>query len=78
MIPFSLNQNTTTKNQYFPSLTGRERSSLKRMPGLHLITPANNTFSYPCTGCDREKTHNCKENRGCQAFMLWKLMAVLE
>jgi hypothetical protein len=35
-------------------------------------------FSYPCAGCDREKTHGCKEDKTCQMFMLWRTMAVFE
>lgn len=49
-----------------------------KMPGTPPHLPGQDNFSYPCAGCDRVVTHNCKDDRGCQLYMLWKLMAVFE
>jgi hypothetical protein len=62
-----------------PSLITVDNQAIQQpLSGLSLTIPDNDIFSYPCAGCDREKTHNCKEERRCQLYMLWNLMSVFE
>jgi hypothetical protein len=76
MIPHTLiNRNENTIHQTSSNICVNTSVKLSGTPP-HL--PGQDNFSYPCAGCDRVITHNCKEYRGCQLFMLWKLMAVFE
>jgi hypothetical protein len=76
MKPFSRNENTI--HQTSSQRIQQSVDSNVKLSGAPPNLPGQDNFSYPCAGCDRVITHNCKEYRGCQLFMLWKLMAVFE
>jgi len=79
MKPFSHSGSTLCINNAFHTDPIPSDNNINtHHPGINLISPDGDNFSYHCAGCDREITHDCKESRGYQMFMLWKLMAVFE